>query len=149
MELAESSKVPVDNVELAESSKVPVDNVELAEPSEKATTVKKSKKKSDEKKVKIFNYNPSQEFLTSYTRISPTFKIFSLTNAYKEPGKPNTKVKISSRPINYSDIKEKENNMVITFSGNKKINSEISRFWFLKYEKYKIKYLKLKKKLNQ
>jgi len=88
-----------------------------------------TKNKIDSSKIIVYNYKPSDDFtLSSFETISPKFKIF------------NSK--------NHSDIEE-EDKMVISFSGNNKIDTNIRRYWFHKYKKYKIKYMELKKKLTK
>ena len=47
------------------------------------------------------------------------------------------------------DIKKIEGDkMIISTSDNKKIESDINRYWFKKYTKYKQKYIELKNKIT-
>jgi len=91
---------------------------------------RKTKKKVDSSKIIIYNYKPSDDFnFSSFEPISSEFKIFDSTN--------------------HRDIKIGEDKMFVPFSGNIKIETNISRYWFHKYSKYKIKYMELKRKLSK
>ena len=112
-----------------EDKKIKTDEENEEDEGEEKLKDQDTKKKIDSSKIMVYNYKPSDDFtLSSFETISQQFKIF------------NSK--------NHSDI-NKEDKMVISFSGNNKINTDISRYWFHKYAKYKIKYMELKRKLTK
>lgn len=84
---------------------------------------------------KIYNHNPSKEFLNIINDIlneNSVYKIFGIKN--------DSKI-IETRNI-------RKNDKIIIENENKIFKKIPSRLYFDKYMKYKIKYLKLKEKLN-
>jgi hypothetical protein len=107
----------------------------------------KEKKKIDESKVFIYNYNPSDEFISSFS-IDSTYRKFGIkdNDAYNKSKKPFGEQTIMKRDLDIQDIVGSDK-MIISTSQNKRIESDISRFWFKKYIKYKHKYFELKSRL--
>ena len=100
--------------------------------------------KIDENKITLYNYNPSIDFLFSFDM----YKIFGINydSVYnKKKNEPFGESTILGREIEIKNIEGDK--MIISTSNNKKIESDITRYWFKKYAKYKHKYLELKTKL--
>ena len=101
--------------------------------------------KIDENKITLYNYNPSIDFLFSFDM----YKKFGIEydSVYnKKKNEPFGESTILGREIDIKKIEDGDK-MIISTSDNKKIESNITRYWFKKYAKYKHKYLELKTKL--
>lgn len=103
--------------------------------------------KIDENKISLYNYNPSTDFLATFN-VDEIYKKFGIeyNSVYNSQNKPFVESTILGREI---DIKKIEGDkMIISTSDNKKIESDINRYWFKKYTKYKQKYIELKNKIT-